>query len=139
MKRSANSVDGHVGERLRARRITLGMSQSKLGQLLGVTFQQIQKYEKGANRISAVRLGQAAQALETTINYFLAGVAGEPARQGSFAEPEQPFDVSFLSTGEGWQLNRAFSRIRDPKVRRRVLDLVISLAPPDDETDESVR
>ncbi len=139
MKRSTNSVDSHVGERLRARRITLGMSQSKLGQLLGVTFQQIQKYEKGANRISAVRLGQAAQALETSINYFLAGAAGEPARQGSFAEPSQPFDVSFLSTAEGWQLNRAFSRIRDPKVRRRVVDLVVSLAPPEDGGDESVR
>ena len=139
MKRSTNSVDSHVGERLRARRITLGMSQSKLGQLLGVTFQQIQKYEKGANRISAVRLGQAAQALETTINYFLADVAGEPARQGGFAETAPPFDVAFLSTAEGWQLNRAFSRIRDPKVRRRVLDLVISLAPPEDETDVSVR
>jgi transcriptional regulator with XRE-family HTH domain len=136
MNRPSNIVDVYVGARLRMRRMMLGMSQSKLGQLLGVTFQQIQKYEKGANRISASRLKQAAQVLETSIDFFLEGAPAQPSMAGVFAESSQPFDLTFLATTEGFQLNRAFLRIRDPKVRRRIVDLVVSLAPPDDENEE---
>jgi transcriptional regulator with XRE-family HTH domain len=133
MKKSSNFVDAYVGARLRMRRVMLGMSQSKLGAMLGVTFQQIQKYEKGANRISASRLKQAAEVLETSIDFFLEGAPAQPSLGGGFAEPSsQPFDVAFLATTEGFQLNRAFMRIRDPKVRRRIVELVVSLAPADE-------
>ena len=139
MKKSSNFVDAYVGARLRMRRVMLGMSQSKLGALLGVTFQQIQKYEKGANRISASRLKQAAEVLETTIDFFLEGAPAQPPASMGHAEPvSQPFDVAFLATTEGFQLNRAFLRIRDPKVRRRIVELVISLAPPEEGVEEAV-
>ena len=139
MKKPSNFVDAYVGARLRMRRVMLGMSQSRLGALLGVTFQQVQKYEKGSNRISASRLKVAAEVLETTVNFFLEGAPAEPAAMaGGFAEPRaQPFDMSFLATTEGFQLNRAFIRIRDPKVRRRIVDLVVSLAPADGEDARS--
>jgi transcriptional regulator with XRE-family HTH domain len=115
------------------------MSQGKLGQLLGVTFQQIQKYEKGTNRISASRLKQAAQVLDTSIDFFLEGAPAQPTSASGFAELSPPFDIAFLATTEGFQLNRAFLKIRDPKVRRRIVDLVISLAPTEDEPDPTVR
>ena len=135
MKKPSNFVDAYVGARLRMRRVMLGMSQSRLGALLGVTFQQVQKYEKGSNRISASRLKVASEVLETSVDFFLEGAPAEPANMaGGFAEPRaQPFDMSFLATTEGFQLNRAFIRIRDPKVRRRIVDLVVSLAPADNE------
>jgi transcriptional regulator with XRE-family HTH domain len=136
MSRPSNIIDVHVGKQLRSRRTTLGMSQGKLGQLLGVTFQQIQKYEKGSNRISAGRLRQAAQALETSINYFLDDASATASAEAGFAESSQPFDVAFPATSEGFRLNRAFLRIRDPKVRRRIVDLIVSLAPPEDEDED---
>ena len=134
MKKSSNFVDAYVGARLRMRRVMLGMSQSKLGAMLGVTFQQIQKYEKGANRISASRLKQAAEVLETSIDFFLEGAPAQPSMSAGLAESQsQPFDVAFLATTEGFQLNRAFMRIRDQKVRRRIVELVVSLAPQDEQ------
>jgi transcriptional regulator with XRE-family HTH domain len=137
MNNPSNIVDAYVGARLRMRRVMLGMSQGKLGQLLGVTFQQIQKYEKGSNRISASRLRQAAQVLEVPVEFFYEGAPTQPSTYSSLTESgAQPFDVAFLATAEGFQLNRAFLRIRDPKVRRRIVDLVVSLAAPED--DESV-
>ena len=139
MSSPSNVVDAYVGARLRVRRVMLGLSQGKLGQLLGVTFQQIQKYEKGSNRISASRLRQAAHALEVPVEYFYEG-APTPAAGGELPESAaEAFDVAFLATTEGFQLNRAFLRIRDPKVRRRIVDLVVSLAPPDDDGAGSVR
>lgn len=136
MKKPSNFVDAYVGARLRMRRVMLGMSQSKLGTLLGVTFQQVQKYEKGTNRISASRLKLAAEMLETSVDFFLEGAPAEPSAAGGFAEPKtQPFDMSFLATTEGFQLNRAFIRIRDQKVRRRIVELVVSLAGPEDSDD----
>ena len=128
MAKASNIVDAYVGARLRMRRTMLGMSQSKLGQLLGVTFQQIQKYEKGANRISATRLQQTARVLEVAPSYFFDGAPTQSV-EGGFAETsQQSFVVDFLASSEGLQLNRAFLRIRDPKVRRRIVDLVASLA-----------
>ena len=138
MAKASNVVDAYVGVRLRMRRTMLGMSQSKLGQLLGVTFQQIQKYEKGANRISASRLQQTARVLEVSPSYFFEG-APAPGSEGGFAEEtsEQSFVVDFLASNEGLQLNRAFLRIRDPKVRRRIVELVTSLASEDHDGKES--
>jgi transcriptional regulator with XRE-family HTH domain len=133
----SNVVDAYVGARLRMRRVMLGMSQGKLGQLLGVTFQQVQKYEKGSNRISASRLRQASHVLDVPVEFFYEG-APTPADGAEASESTmQPFDVAFLATTEGFQLNRAFLRIRDPKVRRRIVELVVSLAPPEDEAPES--
>ena len=137
MKSPLNTVDVYVGARLRMRRAMLGMSQSKLGAILGVTFQQIQKYEKGVNRISASRLRQAAGVFDVDIDWFY---EGGPAAQGAKGWAEgaaRPLDIQFLSTTEGFKLNRAFTRIRDPKVRRKIIDLVESLTSPDDVAEEA--
>ena len=135
MKSPLNSVDVYVGARLRMRRAMLGMSQSKLGSILGVTFQQIQKYEKGVNRISASRLKQAASVFEVDIDWFYEGGPAEQGLKGWAEGPARPFDLQFLSTTEGFKLNRAFTRIRDPKVRKKIIDLVESLTPPDEVGD----
>ena len=133
-----NSVDVYVGARLRMRRAMLGMSQSKLGEILGVTFQQIQKYEKGVNRISASRLKQAASVFDVDIDWFYDGGPAEQGVKFGLAEgASRSLDVQFLSTTEGFRLNRAFTRIRDSKIRRKIIDLVESLAPPDDVADEA--
>jgi transcriptional regulator with XRE-family HTH domain len=138
MNRPSNMIDVYVGARLRMRRLMLGMSQGRLGKLLGVTFQQIQKYEKGSNRISAGRLRQAAHVLETSIDFFLEGAPAQPSTGAGFAETSQPFDVAFLATPEGFRLNRAFLRIRDPQVRRRIVDLVVAIAPAEGEDESPV-
>ena len=129
-KKSPNPIDVHVGSRVRLRRMMLGMSQEKLGENLGITFQQIQKYEKGTNRIGASRLHHIADVLTVPISFFYENAPGRTeAAGGGFAEPHSAsYIVDFLSTSEGLQLNRAFSRIADPKVRRRIVDLVRSLA-----------
>ena len=129
MNKSPNPIDKHVGARVRMRRLMVGMSQGKLGEALDVTFQQVQKYEKGANRIGASRLQQLARVLEVPPSYFFEGApTGEMTATG-FAEPDgNAYVVDFLSTNEGLQLNRAFAAIKDPKVRKKILDLVVSLA-----------
>jgi transcriptional regulator with XRE-family HTH domain len=133
VKSALNRVDVYVGARLRMRRAMMGMSQGRLGEILGVTFQQIQKYEKGVNRISASRLKQAASVFDVDVNWFYEGSPAEQGPKAGLAEgPSRAFDVGFLSTTEGFRLNRAFTRIRDSKVRRKIIDLVESLAPPDD-------
>jgi transcriptional regulator with XRE-family HTH domain len=127
-KKQANPVDAHVGHRVRLRRMLVGMSQERLGELLGLTFQQVQKYEKGINRIGAGRLFEVAGILGVPISYFYEDV-GSGQTAGGFAEGEEPPPVmEFLSSGEGLQLSLAFMRIQDAKVRRRILDLVRSLA-----------
>jgi transcriptional regulator with XRE-family HTH domain len=141
MNNSSNMIDAYVGARLRMRRVMLGMSQSTLGKHLGVTFQQIQKYEKGANRISASRLQQTARVLEVSPSYFFEGAPAQQTNATGLAEDsQQSFVVDFLATAEGVHLNRAFLRIADPKVRRRIVDLVVSLAAPEeDSVSSSVR
>ncbi|MBV8472369.1 MAG: helix-turn-helix transcriptional regulator [Hyphomicrobiales bacterium] len=135
MNKTPNPIDKHVGARLRMRRMMVGMSQGKLGEALNVTFQQIQKYEKGANRIGASRLQQLARVLEVPPAFFFEGApAAAPLAAGeagamALAEPSaSSYVVDFLSTSEGLQLNRAFALIRDPKVRKKIIDLVVSLA-----------
>lgn len=129
MIKTPNPIDKHVGARVRMRRLMVGMSQGKLGDALDVTFQQVQKYEKGSNRIGASRLQLLARVLDVPPAYFFEDApTGEPRAPG-FAEPEpQNTFVDFLSTSEGLQLNRAFVAIKDAKVRKRILDLVVSLA-----------
>jgi transcriptional regulator with XRE-family HTH domain len=111
------------------RRVLLGMSQERLGDALGLTFQQVQKYEKGTNRIGASRLQQISRILGMPVEFFFDGSpAAENAVQGFAEGADTPYVADFLATNEGVQLNRAFLRIRDSKVRRRVVDLVHALA-----------
>lgn len=129
-KKIPNPIDIHVGTRVRLRRIMLGLSQEKLGDSLGVTFQQVQKYEKGANRIGASRLQKISEILKTPVSFFFEDAPGTPSNlEGGLAESDSPnYVVDFLSSPEGLQLNKAFSNIKDPKVRKKIVDLVRSLA-----------
>ena len=134
MKKEPNPIDRHVGSRVRMRRILLGMSQQKLGDALGLTFQQVQKYEKGVNRIGASRLQDMSKILDVAPAYFFDGAATLNDAPGGFAESSSStYVVDFLSTAEGLHLNKAFARISDPKVRRRIVELVTTLAdvPPE--------
>lgn len=131
-KKQPNPIDVHVGSRVRLRRMMVGMSQEKLGEHLGITFQQIQKYEKGSNRIGASRLQNIARVLDIPISFFFDGAPGSttPVPTG-MAEQSPDFVVDFLSSSEGIQLNRAFLQIKDTRLRRRVIDLVRALAGHD--------
>jgi transcriptional regulator with XRE-family HTH domain len=129
VKKTPNPIDKHVGSRVRMRRMLMGMSQEKLGEALGLTFQQVQKYEKGTNRIGASRLKQISQVLGVPIGFFFDGAPVGIGEEGGFAEsPSTGYVADFLSTSEGVQLNKAFIRIRDQKVRKRIVDLVNALA-----------
>ena len=129
-KKAANPIDKHVGSRVRLRRMMLGMSQEKLGVALGLTFQQVQKYEKGTNRIGASRLQQISTILEVPVAFFFEGapeVAG--GRVGDAEEAPSPAYISdFLATSDGLALTKAFMRITDAKLRRRIVDLVKQIA-----------
>jgi transcriptional regulator with XRE-family HTH domain len=125
-KKKPNPIDIHVGSRIRLRRNILGMSQEKLGESLGITFQQIQKYEKGTNRVGASRLQAISQILEVPPAFFFENAPG--GTDGMMEESQTTYVVDFLSSSEGVQLNRAFARIEDPKIRRKVIDLVRALA-----------
>ena len=132
-KKKPNPTDTHVGSRIRLRRNMLGMSQEKLGEALGITFQQIQKYEKGTNRVGASRLQAIANILGVPVAFFFEDLPGsEGAGSRGFAEDTSAaFALDFCTSAEGLQLNRAFVKIADLKVRRRIIDLVKSLASDD--------
>jgi transcriptional regulator with XRE-family HTH domain len=139
--RKPNPVDVHVGSRVRYRRMIIGMSQEKLGEKMNLTFQQIQKYEKGTNRIGASRLFQLSKILEVPVGYFFedafSGASPSRAMPG-MGEPEQEgYLLDFLNSREGLDLNKAFAKIQDPKVRRRVIDLVRALSEEKPEAKES--
>ncbi len=121
-----NVVDKHVGRRLRWRRRELNFSQEKLGELLGLTFQQIQKYEKGVNRISAGRLFEIARVLDTSINYFFLGAEEmDEAVSRSFAEDKTKADVfSGMIDSDAVDLVVAFQSIPDPRLRQSILAMV---------------
>ena len=121
-----NPVDRHVGLRLRMRRKELGISQEKLAEAIGLTFQQVQKYERAANRVSASKLWEMARALSTSIGYFYEGLGDTLETPGSNLPRESMQD--FLMTPEGLELAATFPRIPRGKVRRRVLDLVRAMA-----------
>lgn len=128
-KKAPNPIDIHVGSRVRLRRMMMSMSQEKLGEHLGITFQQIQKYEKGTNRIGASRLQHIATVLEVPVSFFFEDAPGTPEQAAGLAESKsENFVIDFLSSSEGLQLNRAFVQIKDPKVRRKVVDLVRAIA-----------
>ncbi|ASY61518.1 Transcriptional regulator [Sinorhizobium sojae CCBAU 05684] len=129
-KKKPNPIDIHVGSRIRLRRTMLGMSQEKLGESLGITFQQIQKYEKGTNRVGASRLQNIATILNVPVSFFFEDAPGEGTgvHSGTGEPSSSNYVVDFLSSSEGLQLNRAFVRISDPKVRRKLVDLVKALA-----------
>jgi transcriptional regulator with XRE-family HTH domain len=111
------------------RRMLAGVSQEKLGDALGLTFQQVQKYEKGTNRISASRLQQIAKMLEVPVSFFFDGAPTDEVTEGGFSDMSATSYVAdFLATNEGVQLTKAFVRIKSPRVRRRLVDLVESLA-----------
>jgi len=139
VKKIPNPIDCHVGGKVRMRRVMLGMSQEKLGEALGLTFQQVQKYEKGTNRIGASRLQQISRILDVPPAFFFEGA---PAFEGMpradttpVQEEESPSYVTeFLSTPEGLNLNLAFRRIKDPKIRKRIVELVMTLAGDDEQT-----
>ena len=130
-KKQANPIDGQVGNRVRLRRMLIGMSQERLGELLGLTFQQVQKYEKGVNRIGAGRLFEVARILGVPIDYFYEGASTQVA--GPSENGASPPVMEFVSSGEGLQLSLAFMKIKDPKLRKRVLDLVKQMAEDEDE------
>jgi len=126
-KKKANPVDAHVGYRVRLRRMLIGMSQERLGELLGFTFQQVQKYERGINRIGAGRLFEVSEILGVPISFFYEGMEG--IQVSSESNGDQPAAVmDFLSSSEGIQLSTAFMGIKDTKVRRRILDLVRTIS-----------
>jgi transcriptional regulator with XRE-family HTH domain len=126
-----NPVDAHVGSRVRLRRMLLGMSQERLGESMGLTFQQVQKYEKGVNRIGASRLFQISKILDVPVQFFFdeAPYAGDGSRAPGLAESDsETFILEFLNSREGLELNRAFVKIGDAKVRKSVVDLVRALS-----------
>jgi transcriptional regulator with XRE-family HTH domain len=127
-KKAPNPIDRHVGSRVRMRRMMLSMSQEKLGGALGLTFQQVQKYEKGTNRIGASRLQQISHILQVPVAFFFEGAPTAQA-SGSAGEAPSPSYVSdFLATSDGLALTKAFMEIKEPKLRRRIVDLVEEIA-----------
>ena len=132
-KKAPNPTDKHVGARVRMRRMMLSMSQEKLGDALGLTFQQVQKYEKGANRIGASRLQQIAHILQVPVAFFFDGAPAAPGQtHDGFSEAPSPAYVAdFLSTSDGLALTKAFMGIKDAKLRRRIVDLVQQIAGED--------
>jgi transcriptional regulator with XRE-family HTH domain len=131
-KKAPNPIDRHVGSRVRMRRMMLSMSQEKLGDALGLTFQQVQKYEKGTNRIGASRLQQISHILQVPVSFFFEGapnVPGPGGRPDGMSEAPSPAYVSdFLATSDGLALTKAFMRIENAKLRRRIVDLVEQIA-----------
>ncbi|MES1199182.1 MAG: helix-turn-helix transcriptional regulator [Pseudomonadota bacterium] len=126
-ERAANAIDRRLGQRVRTRRLEIGMSQERLAELLGVTFQQVQKYEKGVNRIAASRLFDISAALDMTIARFFEGLNPTKGARG-VAEEGNDFIHDALATPEGAQLMSLFASIKSVKVRRRVVELVRALA-----------
>ncbi|TGD95640.1 helix-turn-helix domain-containing protein [Methylobacterium nonmethylotrophicum] len=127
MKKAPDPVDRHVGHRVRVRRLLVGVSQEKLGDALGVTFQQIQKYEKGTNRISASRLRQIADMLGVPVSFFYEGAPRQDGTRSDDLPVEPASDTAALDvfwTSQDLQLVRAFQRINDNQLRRRIISLV---------------
>ena len=131
-------IDVHVGSRIRLRRTLLGMSQERLGEALGLTFQQVQKYERGVNRVGASRLFDLSRVLDVPISFFFddmpesvaSAFGGNSARRaGGFVEPQETVADDTMSRRETLELVRAYYRISDPAVRKRVFDLVRSMGP----------
>ena len=134
-KKAPNPIDKHVGSRVRMRRMMLAMSQEKLGDALGLTFQQVQKYEKGTNRIGASRLQQISHILQVPVAFFFEGAPNLQGQDGAARTdaPSPAYVSDFLATSEGLALTKAFMKIKVPKLRRRIVDLVEEIAGEDDD------
>ena len=136
-----NPIDVHVGARVRLRRTLLGMSQEKLGDALGLTFQQVQKYERGANRIGSSRLFDLSRVLDVPVSFFFDDMSEDTKSQspsllmgGGLEEPQQAFEHDPLTKRETLELVRAYYRITDSAVRKRVYELAKALADASDAT-----
>jgi len=124
LKKEPKAVDCHVGARIRSRRLMLNLSQTKLADALGLTFQQVQKYEKGTNRVGASRLAQIAETLQVPVSWFFEGTGGKMRKSDG---SENAID-NFVATTDGVALVRAFTAIPDAKVRRAIVELVQRIA-----------
>jgi len=132
-KKKPNPTDIYVGSRIRLRRNMLGMSQESLGEQLGITFQQIQKYEKGTNRVGASRLQAISSILNVPVSFFFEDFPNQEGAGKGFAEDASSgFGLDLVTSPEGLQLNRAFFKISDVKVRRKIIELVKTLASDDE-------
>ncbi|WP_269071999.1 helix-turn-helix domain-containing protein [Rhizobium sp. C4] len=129
MQKKSTPIDQHVGSRIRLRRMTVGMSQEKLGDCLGVTFQQVQKYEKGVNRVGASRLQRISEVLNAPISFFFEEAPATFDHQLEVRERDSLSKV--LASKEFLSLTNSFSAIRDPKIRQKIIDLVDALAATD--------
>ena len=130
VSRSPNPIDVHVGRRVRQRRKAMGVTQERLADDLGLTFQQVQKYERGANRVSASKLYEIAVALQTSTEYFFEGLADPSSLKegGGDAEPvSEKYVNAFLMSSEGLELAELFSRLKNPRLRKRIVELVRSM------------
>ena len=128
-KKGPNPIDKHVGSRVRMRRKMLNLSQERLGEAIALTFQQVQKYEKGTNRISASRLQQIATILQVPVSFFFEGAPKLQEAMNGNSDAETMMHVSeFLASSEGLSLSRAFTRIKEPSVRRHIVNLVQEIA-----------
>src|SRR4051812_36955445 len=127
-KKAPNPIDKHVGSRVRMRRMMLSMSQEKLGDALGLTFQQVQKYVKGSNRIGASRLQQISIILQVPVSFFFEGAPAPPPLNGFAEAPAPDYATDLMSSSEGLALAKAFMRIPSVRVRRRIVDLVEEMA-----------
>ncbi len=125
-KRGPDPIDKHVGSRVRQRRQELGLSQEKLGDALGLTFQQVQKYEKGTNRVGASRLQHISRILKVPIAYFFAGTPSQPKAKGDAAT--LAFVSDFVASTDGQALMKAFMQIKRAKVRHHIVTLVHEIA-----------
>jgi transcriptional regulator with XRE-family HTH domain len=128
--KNPNPIDKHVGSRLRMRRMMLGMSQEKLGEAFGLTFQQVQKYERGMNRMGASRLQQAAGILDVAVPFFFEGAPGGPQKLDK-SSPSPAYVNEFISSQDGLRLIKAFMRIENADLRRRIVNLVQEIAGSD--------
>ncbi|MEI7931435.1 MAG: helix-turn-helix domain-containing protein [Alphaproteobacteria bacterium] len=133
-EKSPNPVDLYVGGRIRMRRRSLGVSQEKLAEDLGLTFQQVQKYERGANRVSASKLYEIARSLQTPVAFFFEGL-NDPTQDGAYDPPADIFVHEFLMTNEGLELAAVFPKVKKSRLRRRILDLVRAMAEEDEEIE----
>jgi transcriptional regulator with XRE-family HTH domain len=132
--KSPNTTDEHLGARVRMRRLMLGMNQTTLGEALGVTFQQIQKYEKGTNRIAASRLQRMSHVLQVPVPFFFEGLPSNAATPGQQSAATSPAFVSdYLATLDGLKLTKAFMQIPNARLRRSIVDLVEQIAGPEDQ------
>jgi transcriptional regulator with XRE-family HTH domain len=134
-KKAPNPIDKHVGSRVRMRRMMLGMSQEKLGDALDLTFQQVQKYEKGTNRMGASRLQAISGILQVPVSFFFEGAPNPTTTPGHIAalQPESPAYINdFLTSSDGLTLIKAFVRIKETRVRHKIVLLVEEIAGSDD-------